>query len=591
MRLFKLCILFFISSVGIAQNPQLAHQYYSQGDYAKAAEEYKLLLQKFPYNKSYLYRLVDIYQKNGNYAKVDSLLNDKNELKHPASQIWLAYNFLLQKDSIKANELFDKAIKGSLKSSYLVSKSGKVLQDLFQLDKALELYSKGLEKFPNSSFELEEGRIYAQKNQPDKMMEAYLSFLDKKPNNLSHVRYILTPYLNDESGNETIEIIKKTIISHLGKNPAPAYFRLLEWFYIQEKNYKKAFYQLRSLYAKKEAEIGEVFYLGKKALEYHQDEVAQKIFYYVIEHSKDKILIEKSKMALLEIQMKSKNEADKQNLSDTFSKYLNEKWSATNRILLEILYSDFLAFNLGKSNEAIQVLSDLQKQALPRTIEARIKLKKGDIFLQQGHFNNALILYTQVQLDFPNNEIGHLATYKIAQASFFKGDIDWAHNQLKVIKSVHSDLISNDAIDLDMLIINNKEEGDTLQTALKELVKIKYLIFKKKNKEALKKLDSMKFNHKGQEIYDDVLWTQAKLYEEKGDYDKAIQNYMEIIDIPGEIVYKDDALFKMAKIYENKKENLMKAKELYKRITLDFPGSYWFTDARKAFRRLRGDEL
>jgi len=203
-------------------------------------------------------------------------------------------------------------------------------------------------------------------------------------------------------------------------------------------------------------------------------------------------------------------------------------------------------------------------------------------------FNQALILYTQVQVDFPNNETGHQATYKIARASFFQGDIDWAHSQLKVIKSVASDLIANDAIALDLIIINNKEEGDSLQTGLKTFARAKFEIFRKNTDKALTILDSLKKNYKAQLIYDDALWTQAQIYEQQKKFDKALQNYQAILDNPTEDLLKDDALFRMAMIYEEK-EDEEQAKKLFKKIVLEYPASFWYVDARKHFRKLRGD--
>lgn len=590
MKQVFLFIFFCCAFSGFSQNAQLADQYYSQGDFEKASEEYKLLFAKFPYNKTYLYRLVETYQKSGKYSKVDSLLNSKKERKNPVSQIWLAQNYILQKDSIKAQKIFKKGIKESLKSSYFVFQVGRTLQSLYHLNKALQLYKEAKKRFPNAFFELEEAKIYAEQNKPEKMTEAYLDFLSRNPKNLSRVRYLLTPYLSSEEGNPNLEIIKQTIIKHIKEDPSPASYRLLEWFYIQEKNYLKAFLQLRSLYAKKEAEIEEIYYLGIKSFNNKKYSTAHKILTYVKNHADLKQLLEKSKLYLLKIKMKQ-NPVDTASLETLFQTYLNEEWEALNRINLQMLFSDFLAFHKNDLDKSVEVLNSLLGENLPPSLEAKIKIKKADLFLRQALFNKALILYTQVQLDFPNNEIGHLATYKIALASFFKGDIDWAHNQLKVIKSVHSDLISNDAIDLDMLIINNKEKTDSVQKGLKELVHIKYLIFKNNTLQALEELEHMKHDYKGQNIYDDVLWEEAKLFEQQGAFNKALSNYKEIITLPDEIVYKDHALYRMAKIYEEELNDLEKAKRLYKKIIVEFPGSFWFTDARKAFRRLRGDEL
>jgi TolA-binding protein len=78
--------------------------------------------------------------------------------------------------------------------------------------------------------------------------------------------------------------------------------------------------------------------------------------------------------------------------------------------------------------------------------------------------------------------------------------------------------------------------------------------------------------------------------ESKGLLDDAIGYYQEVLTSHYFDIHADDALFKMADIYENKIGDLVKAQELYKQLILDFPGSLFVVEARKRFRALRGDE-
>ena len=52
----------------------------------------------------------------------------------------------------------------------------------------------------------------------------------------------------------------------------------------------------------------------------------------------------------------------------------------------------------------------------------------------------------------------------------------------------------------------------------------------------------------------------------------------------------DDALFKMADLYETVLNDKAKAQEKYQEIIFKFPGSIYVEEARKRFRTLRGDE-
>ena len=72
---------------------------------------------------------------------------------------------------------------------------------------------------------------------------------------------------------------------------------------------------------------------------------------------------------------------------------------------------------------------------------------------------------------------------------------------------------------------------------------------------------------------------------------QAIENYNQIIALGKEGILADDAYYLMAGLYENEIKDLEKAKEYYQKIIFDFPSSIYLVDARKKFRKLRGDSI
>ena len=56
-------------------------------------------------------------------------------------------------------------------------------------------------------------------------------------------------------------------------------------------------------------------------------------------------------------------------------------------------------------------------------------------------------------------------------------------------------------------------------------------------------------------------------------------------------ILADDAIYTLAEIYQKKLEDKEKAKALYEKILLEFKGSIYPSEARKRFRKLRGDNL
>src|SRR5690606_30764328 len=149
-----------------------------------------------------------------------------------------------------------------------------------------------------------------------------------------------------------------------------------------------------------------------------------------------------------------------------------------------------------------------------------------------------------------NSTISQEARFKVAKTSYYKGDFAWAESQLKILKSSTSQLIANDALDLKLLISDNKYE-DSLQVALKLYAKADLMAFQNKTDEAISLLDQVLTEHKGESIEDQALLKQAKLFEKKKQYDKAVVNYQTIITNYSDGILADDALYFLAELYND----------------------------------------
>ena len=205
-------------------------------------------------------------------------------------------------------------------------------------------------------------------------------------------------------------------------------------------------------------------------------------------------------------------------------------------------------------------------------------------------FNEALIYYSQIQASLKNSIISQEARFRVAKASYYKGDFKWAESQLKILKSSTSQLIANDALELKLLISDNKYD-DSTQTALKLYAKADLLTFQNKTNEAITKLDSIIANHKTESIMDQALYKQARLFEELKDYPRAEANYLAIIENYREDILADDAYYRLAELYNNQLAQPEKAKEFYEKVIFDYADSIFFVEARKKYRALRGDAI
>jgi tetratricopeptide (TPR) repeat protein len=219
---------------------------------------------------------------------------------------------------------------------------------------------------------------------------------------------------------------------------------------------------------------------------------------------------------------------------------------------------------------------------------AEVKMDLADILLYEEKFNQALIYYSQVDEDMGGDIIGQEASLRTAKTSYYKTDFQWASHQLKVLKSASSQLIANDALDLFLLISDNTVE-DSTQVALKKFARADFLFYQNKKEEALAQFQMILKEHQGEEIEPVTLFRIGKIYEKKGDFPIALENYNEIITKHKESIYIDEALYYSAEIYNISLNDPEKAKPLYEEMIFKHEDSIYYVDSRNKYRKLRGD--
>ena len=84
MRQILFIFLCYFSLQVYAQEPQLAYQYFRNGEYEKSASMYKVLHKKNPFNTSYINLLIDCYQQLENYDEIKNIVN--HQLKNYPNQ-------------------------------------------------------------------------------------------------------------------------------------------------------------------------------------------------------------------------------------------------------------------------------------------------------------------------------------------------------------------------------------------------------------------------------------------------------------------------------------------------------------------------
>ena len=573
------------------QDLQIADSYFKKGEFQKALLSYQKLFEKKPYNTNYVYKMVSAYQQLEDYNAAQQLLEDRiAKHKIPVLLIELGYNYQLQDSIALADNFYKEAINHIDERPTNVYSLTQRFEEHSLLDQAITAYKKAAPLLPERNFSVQLARIYGDQGNIENMFSNYIDYIAYRPENLNNIKRAFSDFISENKDNENNGILRRVLLLRIQSEPDVYWYELLSWLYVQEKQYSKSFTQEKALYRRNPESLDRIIDLAITSMNDEQKDVATDIFNYILDASQENDTILLAHQYLLEIETENTLKKDLGTIDKKYQALFETYGRFEATISLQLAYAHFLAFYFDQPEPASAFLKETSNLDVSPYQKATIKLKLADILVLQEKFNEALIYYSQIQANLKNSTIAQQARFKVAKTSYYKGDFEWAESQLKILKSSTSQLIANDALDLKLLISDNKYD-DTTQTALKYFAKADLLAFQNKPNEAIQLLDRILTEHKGESITDQTLYQQAKLYEQQKDYEKAAINYQTIIKGYREDILIDDAYYYLAELYNNHLAKPEEAKPLYEKIIFEHEDSIYFVEARKKFRMLRGDAI
>ncbi len=574
-----------------SQEDIVAAEYYKNGEFEKALLSYKKLYNKSPNNNTYLLQLVKSLQQLEKYQEAETLLLEQiSRVNYPPLLIELGYNYQLQNNIIQAETYYESALKTIDQNPNFVFVVGKAFEDRSLLDQAITAYEKAMVLKPDLNFNVQLARIYGDQGNVEKMFESYLNFVDLNDSYINTIKRAFSEFISENSDNKNNVLLKRILLKKIQTDQNLLWNEMLSWLFVQQKDYNKAFTQEKAMFFRQPESLDRIEELAHIALADKAYQVALDIFTYLTETAQDLDTKLKAYYNLIEIKTQLATKEEYNSILSEYKAIFDTYGTHTKTLFIQISYAHFLAFYKHEPNQAVSVLKQSLELPLNSFQEAGVKLELGDVLVLQEKFNEALIYYTQVQRNLKNSTLSQEARYKVAKTSYYKGDFKWAESQLKILKSSTSQLIANDALDLMLLITDNKYE-DSTQTALKLYAKADLMAFQNQTDNAIELLDEILTNHKGKTIEDQTLFKQAQLFEKNQEYHKAEANYQAIITNFSDDILADDAYFFLAELYRKKLNQPEKAKELYEKIVFNYQDSIYFVDARNNFRSLRGDAI
>ena len=588
MKQKVILLLFFLSSFWVsAQNEQLAFNYIEAGEYEKAAT---ILEELYAKNKQvYADKLLDCYQQLEWYDKALQLINElKLKYNNPILLVDEGYVYQLQKKQFEADQKYEEALNEIDKNANYAYNLGSIFERKVLLEWALKAYEKGQKINPNLNFDYQTALLQGQLGKLDLMLEKLLDYGYKNQENTPLVQNQLSRFLMDDADGSFAKEIKKGLLVKTQQSQDVYWNQFLSWYFVQHKEYGKAFVQEKAVYKRNPDSFYTIVTLARMAIEEKQNEDAKTILTFVLENTQDQDLQIQAHHFLLSMDMEAAA-ANEYVALDLKAQELLKKFGITPFSLeLQLLTAHFEAFYLKQPDRAITLLKNTLLLPLNVREQSKVKMALGDIMVFDEKFNQAILYFAQVEDNLKNDVLAHEASLKLAKANFYKKDFEWTLQQVKNLKQSPSLLIANDAVELFLLIQDNSAE-DSLRVALQAYAKADFQLYQKKNEDALQSFLTVLEKHKGESIEESTLFKIAKIYEDKKEYTNALRYYDILLEQHKEGIYIDEALFFAAEIYRKYLIDHEKAKRLYEKMVLEHPDSLYFTESRTHYRTLRGD--
>lgn len=578
-----------------AQKSRLAYQYYQNGEFEKAADLYKELYvetNNISYFKSHVRNLDNAGMQT---QAITALKNEIERVPHEVS-LYVTLGSLLESDAQfdEANAYFEQAID-QLKPIFRdITDIGNEFVRSRKYELAIKTYEQGMKLVDrNDQLAYYLADVYRRKGDVKNMIFYYLESLEGQPYRIKSVESQLQRELNQDDYSE----LQAELFDRIQKRPSPELYELLIWSFIYTKKFDAALRQAMALDLRQNEAGKRIMNVANTARNEEAYDTAIRAYEFIIDRKGEMNPYYFEATERLLATKRDRILAGKYEQNDLLSlkkEYLNYLESfGRNKYSAGIIQNlaELEANYFGHLDTAIILLSQvLNLPDLDRKKAAELKLDLGDYYIAVKERWEATLLYSQVDKEFEEDPLGHEARYRNAKLAYYMGDFEWAQVQFDVLKASTSKLISNDAIDMSVFIMDNLGL-DTNEVALMKFARADLFRVQQQYDSSLLLLREIKLEFPDHELLDDVIYREANIFRESGLLEKAIERYNYLIENYPEAIKTDNALFELADLYDHVLGEKEKASELYEKLFIDYDSSTFAVEARKRYRRLRGDDV
>lgn len=584
----------WVSSQSIDE--RVAIQFYENNEFEKAESLFKKLHRRgsrsaFIY-EYYLNTLIALEKE-----KDAEKLTEYQLRKFPTSiglrvDLGMVYDRFGKKE--KSEHYFDKIIKSSQNNVYEIKALANGFKRRGYFEKAITAYKTGIKKHGIYEFYVDLIYTYRSSLKARELANFSLRLIEEDPSTYRFVVKNLDIVFED---SVNVSYLQDKALYFVQKNPNNIVFgELLLQCYFHQKKYRAALKQVVSLDRLKNDQGERVMQFARLCVDGKIFDVAADAYSYVIglgKTNKNYINGQNGLINSLYLQTTIDINPDKEKINaltvkiQQFIEYEGVGYKTAESMFR---LAELNLFYLNKTSVAIELLLKLiETRRLKNTFTAKTKLLLGDCYLMSNNIWDARLMYGQVEKEFKEDALGQEARFKNAKLSYYTGDFDWAKSQLDILKTATTQLISNNAIELSLLIQDNTGL-DSTNDAMKEYAAAEFLLYQNKILKCKETLNLLPFKYPNHSLDDEILYLKAQVQEKLGNYEEANRLYRSVYENFSGDILADNALFRSAlltlQIIGDKEEAI----QLFEKIILEYNSSLYVARARNYYYKLKNGD-
>ncbi|GAA4464046.1 hypothetical protein GCM10023093_13640 [Nemorincola caseinilytica] len=592
--------LLFTATAGAthAQSADEARKLAVEKNYDKALPIYEELYKKAP--DSFYDEYLDVLFEAGKFKVAEKIVEKKAALApkwppDPNMNMDLGQVYEKAGKPDKAKVQYDSVLRMINGDDIFTNNIAKAFSEIGHDDYAVLTYETALQRLGHPPmYGRQLAMLYNKLGNVDRAVDALLRGGPSVFTTADNAKELLLEMIGADT--KKLQLVQKAIIKKLNQEPENTYYgEILTWVYTQKDDWDGALIQIQAIDERNRENGKRIMDLARTAVAANKYEIADKAFDDIIAKGKDQpyyMLARSEKLTAALERLQDNNERKPEDVAALAALY-DSFMVQYPKYYTQLTASEYARLHAEYGNNVKRAIEILKRAiAEPdtrRNMMGIFKLQLGDYYLLQGRMWDASLTYSQVDKDFKQDVMGEDARFRNARLAYYMGDFELAQKQLGILKSGTSNLISNDAIDLSVLITENVEDSNTVP--LHRFAYAGLLLFQNKDKEAEALVDSISTAFPKHPLNDDLVMMRARIAVKHHEYTRALEHLKTVVDKYGKDVLGDDAVYMTAEIYYNYLHQPQEARKHYEQLIIDYPGSTWVQTARQRLNEMKAQGI